>query len=69
MQKLCPASTSTERETLFSSTTDQLALSCHPPSLLAVRPEFTDTLGIKQGRHPILEKIAMDSPIPNNTVR
>ena len=32
-----------------------------------VRPEFTDTLAIKQGRHPILEKIAMDSPIPNNT--
>lgn len=34
-----------------------------------MRPEFTDTLAIKQGRHPILEKIAVDSPIPNNTVR
>eukprot|EP00062_Callorhinchus_milii_P003433 gi/632940700/ref/XP_007885459.1/ PREDICTED: mutS protein homolog 4 [Callorhinchus milii] len=32
-----------------------------------VRPEFTDTLAIKQGRHPILEKISMENPIPNNT--
>ncbi|XP_052072312.1 mutS protein homolog 4-like [Mytilus californianus] len=32
-----------------------------------VRPEFTDTLAIKQGRHPILEKICCDSPVPNNT--
>ncbi|KAL5005729.1 hypothetical protein ScPMuIL_016887 [Solemya velum] len=32
-----------------------------------VKPEFTDTLAIKLGRHPILEKIAADSPVPNNT--
>ncbi|KAJ7418759.1 mutS protein-like protein 4 [Willisornis vidua] len=32
-----------------------------------VRPEFTDTLAIKQGWHPILEKIAMGKPVSNNT--
>uniref|UniRef100_UPI00398F1709 mutS protein homolog 4 isoform X1 n=1 Tax=Pristiophorus japonicus TaxID=55135 RepID=UPI00398F1709 len=32
-----------------------------------VRPEFTDTLAVKQGRHPILEKISMEKPIANNT--
>lgn len=32
-----------------------------------VRPEFTDTLAIKQGRHPILERIAGQQPIPNNS--
>ncbi|XP_072198687.1 mutS protein homolog 4 [Excalfactoria chinensis] len=31
-----------------------------------VRPEFTDTLAIKQGWHPILEKIAMEKPVSNN---
>ena len=31
-------------------------------------PEFTDTLAVKQGRHPILEKIAFEIPVPNNTV-
>ncbi|KAK3734853.1 hypothetical protein QZH41_017561, partial [Actinostola sp. cb2023] len=31
-----------------------------------VRPEFTDTLAIKQGRHPILDKILPESPVPNN---
>uniref|UniRef100_H3AEP5 MutS protein homolog 4 n=1 Tax=Latimeria chalumnae TaxID=7897 RepID=H3AEP5_LATCH len=31
-----------------------------------VRPEFTDTLAIKQGRHPILEKISVEKPVPNN---
>jgi len=35
---------------------------------LTVRPEFTDTLAIKQGRHPILEKISVEPPVPNNTV-
>ena len=34
----------------------------------AVKPEFTDTLAIKQGRHPILDKISVDPPIPNNVV-
>ncbi|XP_072545639.1 mutS protein homolog 4 [Salminus brasiliensis] len=32
-----------------------------------VRPEFTDTLAIKQGRHPILERIAGKQPISNNS--
>ncbi|XP_046376598.2 mutS protein homolog 4-like isoform X1 [Haliotis rufescens] len=32
-----------------------------------VRPEFTDTLAIKQGRHPILENIGVEAPVPNNT--
>ena len=34
-----------------------------------VRPEFTDTLAIKQGRHPILERLTYEPPVPNNTVR
>ncbi|XP_034531708.1 mutS protein homolog 4 isoform X2 [Notolabrus celidotus] len=32
-----------------------------------VRPEFTDTLAIKQGRHPILERIARQQPVANNS--
>ncbi|XP_032356934.1 mutS protein homolog 4 [Etheostoma spectabile] len=32
-----------------------------------VRPEFTDTLAIKQGRHPILERIVGQQPISNNS--
>ncbi|XP_052009228.1 mutS protein homolog 4 [Xyrauchen texanus] len=32
-----------------------------------VRPEFTDTLAIKQGRHPILERISGQQPISNNS--
>ncbi|KAM6960506.1 mutS protein homolog 4 [Aplochiton taeniatus] len=32
-----------------------------------VRPEFTDTLAIKQGRHPILERIAGQEPVSNNS--
>ncbi|XP_022321107.2 mutS protein homolog 4-like isoform X2 [Crassostrea virginica] len=32
-----------------------------------VKPEFTkDTFAIKQGRHPILERISADIPVPNN---
>ncbi|XP_076014607.1 mutS protein homolog 4 [Genypterus blacodes] len=31
-----------------------------------VRPEFTDTLAIKQGRHPILERMAGQQPVSNN---
>jgi DNA mismatch repair ATPase MutS len=34
-----------------------------------IRPEFTDTLAIRQGRHPILDKILPEQPVPNNTVR
>ncbi|KAF9910598.1 MutS protein msh4 [Linnemannia zychae] len=32
-----------------------------------IRPEFTDTLVIKQGRHPILEKISISAFVPNDT--
>ncbi|KAH0618493.1 hypothetical protein JD844_017755 [Phrynosoma platyrhinos] len=32
-----------------------------------VRPEFTDTLAIKQGWHPVLEKISLEKPVSNNT--
>uniref|UniRef100_A0A3Q3E6L5 MutS homolog 4 n=1 Tax=Labrus bergylta TaxID=56723 RepID=A0A3Q3E6L5_9LABR len=32
-----------------------------------VRPEFTDTLAIKQGRHPILERMAGQQPVANNS--
>ncbi|KAG9336429.1 hypothetical protein JZ751_002776, partial [Albula glossodonta] len=32
-----------------------------------VRPEFTDTLAIKQGRHPILERISGQQPMSNNS--
>lgn len=35
--------------------------------VFSVRPEFTDTLAIKQGWHPILEKISVEKPIANNT--
>ncbi|RXM92782.1 MutS protein-like 4 [Acipenser ruthenus] len=34
---------------------------------IAVRPEFTDTLAIKQGRHPILERISGQQPISNSS--
>lgn len=33
---------------------------------LPVRPDFTDTLAIKHGRHPILERIAGQMPVANN---
>lgn len=36
---------------------------------LIVRPEFNDTLAIKQGRHPILEKLSQESLVPNSAVR
>ncbi|KAI8336838.1 DNA mismatch repair protein Msh4 [Chlamydoabsidia padenii] len=32
-----------------------------------VRPEFTDTLAIKSGRHPILEAINTNETVPNDT--
>ncbi|KAI7863458.1 muts domain V-domain-containing protein [Spinellus fusiger] len=32
-----------------------------------VRPEFTNTLAIKAGRHPILDKISKNSIVPNDT--
>lgn len=37
------------------------------PFFSLVRPEFTDTLAIKQGWHPILEKISVEKPVANNT--
>ncbi|XP_055959284.1 mutS protein homolog 4 [Patella vulgata] len=47
---------------------DMLVSFAHACTLSSyVRPVFTDTLAIKQGRHPILEKIGLNAPIPNNT--
>lgn len=34
---------------------------------LQVRPEFTDTLAIKNGRHPILERMVGHQPVSNNS--
>lgn len=31
-----------------------------------VRPEFTGTLAIKAGRHPILDRVAGDEVVPND---
>lgn len=31
-----------------------------------VRPEFTDTIAIKQGRHPVREKVHADRYVPND---
>ena len=36
--------------------------------VFTVRPYFTDTLAIKQGRHPILDKISVETPVPNSVV-
>ncbi|XP_077981944.1 mutS protein homolog 4-like [Glandiceps talaboti] len=48
--------------------TDMLVSFAHACTLGEyVKPEFTDTLAIKQGRHPILEKISLEPPVPNNT--
>ncbi|KAK6172054.1 hypothetical protein SNE40_018018 [Patella caerulea] len=47
---------------------DMLVSFAHACTLSSyVRPIFTDTLAIKQGRHPILEKIGLNAPVPNNT--
>ena len=35
---------------------------------IIVRPEFTDTLAIKEGRHPILDKISTDKRLVGNDV-
>ena len=35
---------------------------------LSVCPELTNTLAIKQGKHPVLDKISLDPPVPNNVV-
>lgn len=36
-------------------------------SLHKVRPEFTDTLAVKNGRHPILERMVGHQPVANNS--
>lgn len=33
-----------------------------------VRPEFGDYTAVKSGRHPILEKVLNETPVPNDTV-
>ncbi|CAI9729270.1 homolog 4-like [Octopus vulgaris] len=50
---------SKHKNTLSFTTVDLIKLNA--------RPEFTDTVAIKQSRHPILEKIAREPPVPNNT--
>jgi len=32
------------------------------------RPEFTDTLVVKQGRHPILDRISFEPVVANSVV-
>ncbi|XP_076454636.1 mutS protein homolog 4-like [Babylonia areolata] len=50
------------------STLDMLLAFAHACTLSSyVCPEFTDTLAIKMGRHPVLEKIGAGSTVPNNT--
>lgn len=50
------------------SMTDMLLAFASAASLSSyVCPEFTDTLAIKQGLHPILQKIYTDTVVPNDT--
>ncbi|XP_022081598.1 mutS protein homolog 4-like isoform X1 [Acanthaster planci] len=50
------------------STLDMLVAFAHACTLSEyVRPDFTDTLAIKNGRHPILDKISYEPPVANNT--
>lgn len=37
-------------------------------NVISVRPEFCETLAIKQSKHPILERICTEPPVPNNIV-
>ncbi|XP_055883889.1 mutS protein homolog 4-like [Biomphalaria glabrata] len=47
---------------------DLLLSLAHAASISSyVCPEFTDTLAIKQGFHPILQKISPDTVVPNDT--
>ncbi|KAK0063937.1 mutS protein 4-like isoform X1 [Biomphalaria pfeifferi] len=47
---------------------DLLLSLAHAASISSyVCPEFTDTLAIKQGFHPILQKITPDTVVPNDT--
>ncbi|XP_060559607.1 mutS protein homolog 4-like [Ruditapes philippinarum] len=49
------------------ATVDMLLSFAHACTLSDfVRPEFTDTFAVKQSRHPILEKISIEHPVPNN---
>lgn len=54
---------------LYKQNTTLNRVFVYAPFLLCppVRPEFTDTLAIKQGRHPILERIAGQQPVSNNS--
>ena len=36
--------------------------------VLPVRPELTDTFACKQSRHPVLDRILIQPPVPNNIV-
>ncbi|GAB5575192.1 mutS protein homolog 4 isoform X1 [Prionailurus iriomotensis] len=60
---------SSARGFFIQMTTDCAALPNNqlPSEFIKFRPEFTDTLAIKQGWHPILEKISVEKPIANNT--
>ncbi|CAN7999353.1 unnamed protein product, partial [Ixodes pacificus] len=49
-------------KTFLSFSTDRLLL-----ALLAVCPEFTDTLCITAGHHPILESVGKETSVPNDT--
>ncbi|XP_033642505.1 mutS protein homolog 4-like [Asterias rubens] len=50
------------------STLDMLVAFAHACTLAEyVRPDFTDTLAIKNGKHPILDRISYEQPIANNT--
>ncbi|XP_035824498.1 mutS protein homolog 4 [Aplysia californica] len=47
---------------------DMLLSLAHAATLSSyIRPEFTDTLAIKQGYHPILQKVSCDIVVPNDT--
>ncbi|KAG1741768.1 muts domain V-domain-containing protein [Suillus paluster] len=39
-----------------------------PPTLVLVRPEFTDTLAIKSGRHPVLETVQAAGMVVSNDI-
>ncbi|XP_065888856.1 mutS protein homolog 4-like isoform X2 [Dysidea avara] len=47
---------------------DMLTSFAHACTLSSyIRPEFTDTLAVKNGRHPILDKLSPEPPVANNT--
>jgi len=36
--------------------------------VLLVRPEFADTLAVKHGKHPIMDRISLEPLVPNSVV-